>query len=92
MLTSTILITSFELNESSWYFKILCIFGCAGSSLLPVGFSLVAESGLLSSCVQASYCSGFSCCGARALGSTGFNSCSSWAQLLGLLVSTAQAL
>ena len=38
------------------YLFILFIFGCVGSSLLHVGFSLVAVS------------RGFSCCGARALG------------------------
>ena len=43
--------------------------GCAGSLLLPMAFSSCRESGLLSSCrVWVSCCSGFFCCGARALG------------------------
>ena len=42
----------------------LFIFGCIGSSLLRVGFSLVVASGGYSWL----WCSGFSCCGARALG------------------------
>ena len=45
------------------------IFGCVGSSLLHAGFFLVAVSRdypLLRA--RASHCGGFSCCGARALG------------------------
>ena len=46
----------------------LFIFDCIGSSLLHVGFSLVAVSGAtLRCCAWASHCGGFSCCGARAL-------------------------
>ena len=42
--------------------------------------SLVAASRAYSSFgAQASHCSGFFCCGARALGHTGFSSCGSWA-------------
>ena len=44
-------------------------FGCAGSSLLCAGFSLVeGKCGLLLSCVvRPSHCGCFPCCGARAL-------------------------
>ena len=53
-----------------YLFIYLFIFGCVGSSLLRVGFSLVASSrGYTLRCgAQASHCSGFSCYGARALG------------------------
>ena len=54
----------------------------------------VAAHGLLSSCREqgiplqdgawASHCSGFSCCGAQALGHVGFSSCCTWAQQLWL--------
>ena len=70
-------------------FVYLFIFGCAESSLL-CGLFLVWRGGLPSSLsVQASHCSGFSCCGERALGCSGFSSlanglssCSSQAQWL----------
>ena len=43
------------------------------------GSSLVAVSGLLSSCaVPASHHGGFSCCGAQALGCVGFSGRGSW--------------
>ena len=50
--------------------KFLFIFSCAGSSLFHRLFLVaVDEQGPLSSCgVKASPCNGFSCCGARALG------------------------
>ena len=58
----------------------LFIFGCAGFSLLCGLFSNCGEWGLLSSCgAEASYCDGFSCWGAQALGHTGFSSCGLWA-------------
>ena len=42
--------------------------------------SSCGEWGLLSSYgAWASHCSGFSCCGGRALGQVGFSSCSLWA-------------
>ena len=45
-------------------------------------FSSCRKWGLLPSCsAQASHCSGFSCCGAWALGHTGFNSWGTWAFL-----------
>ena len=47
----------------------LFLFGCAGSSL-PC--RLLSSFG-----AQASLCSGFCCCGARALGRAGFSSCCS---------------
>ena len=54
------------------------IFDCAGSLLLCGLFSSFDERELLSNCdTQASHCGGFSCWGARALGSTGFSSCGS---------------
>ena len=57
--------------------------GCDGSSLLH---------GLFSGCVAwASHCSGFSCCGARALGRSSFSSCDTWAQQLWLLGFKAKA-
>ena len=70
------------------YFKNICLlhflFGCAGSSLLCVGFLELRRTGLLSSCgVRASPCGGFSCCEAPALGS--------WAQYLQLPGPRAQA-
>ena len=47
----------------------LFIFGCVGSSLLRVGFPQLRRVGATLCCgAQASYCHGFSCCGARALG------------------------
>ena len=77
------------LSSFSYFFKknkfIYFIFDCVGSSLLHVGFSLVAASGGYSLlwCV-ASHCGGFS--RARALGvrasvvvARGLSSCGSWA-------------
>ena len=54
-------------------------------------FSLMARGGYSSGSVQASHCSGFSCCGAQTLGHTGFRSCNTWAQQLWLTGSRAQA-
>ena len=53
----------------------LFILGCAGSSLLLVGFSLVvANRGLLFSCgARASHCVGVSCCRAQPLGHIDFS-------------------
>ena len=52
------------------------LFGCAGSSLLCGLLSSCSVLGLLSSdSVRASYCAGFSCCGAQALGRRVFSSC-----------------
>ena len=46
----------------------VCI-GCVGSSLLCVGFLQLWRAGATLCCgAQASHCSGFFCCGARALG------------------------
>ena len=63
----------------------LFIFGCAESVAL-CGLSLLAASGGYSQDVAqvfliavASYCRGFFCCGAQALGHASFASCSSWA-------------
>ena len=48
---------------------ILLIFGCVVSSLLPAGFLQLRRAGATLRCgAQASHCGGFSCCGARALG------------------------
>ena len=53
-----------------YFFFFFC---CAGSLLLHRFFSSCSEWRLLSSCgVQASYCSGFSCCQAQTVGHTGF--------------------
>ena len=50
-------------------FIYLLIYGCVGSSLLHVGFSLVAGAGATLRCgARASHCGGLSCSGARALG------------------------
>jgi len=60
---------------------ILCIYDCAGSSLLHRLFSSCREQGLLFKCgTQASQGGSFSRCGARVLGRAhGLFSCSSWA-------------
>ena len=48
---------------------IFFFFGCVRSLLLHAGFLYLQRAGAtLHSGVQASHCSGFSCCGARALG------------------------
>ena len=62
-------IRSINLTSAEYAFlNLIFIFGCVGSSLLRVGFSLVAESGATLRCgAQASHCGGFSC-GAWALG------------------------
>ena len=61
---------------------LLFIFGCTGSLLLSVGFSLAAESrGYSLVMAQVSHCSGFSCCRAWALGCVGFSSYVTWAYL-----------
>ena len=63
-----------ELTSESFFLSffiykfIYFIFGCVGSSLLHMGFSLVAVSeGYFSLGARASHCGGFSCCGAWAL-------------------------
>ena len=51
------------------FYFILFIFGCVGSSLLHVGFLQLRRAGVTLRCgARASHCSGFSHCGARALG------------------------
>ena len=74
---------NFMFREFLFYFKFiyLFIFGCVGSSLLSVGFSLVPESRGYSSL----QCSGFSLRWLLLLWSTGsrhvgFSSYSTWAQ------------
>ena len=52
----------------------LFVCGCVGPSLLSGLFSSNGEQRLLSSGAQASYCSGFSCCGAWPLGCRGIRS------------------
>ena len=55
----------------------LFIFGCARSSLLHELFSSCSEQDQPFNChMQASYCHGFACCRAQALGHAGFSSCS----------------
>ena len=57
------------------YLVVLSFHCCTGFSLV------VAEQGILSSCSeQAFHCSGFSFCGAQALGHTGLSSCDMWLQ------------
>jgi len=58
----------FSLTTSFCMFIYLFIWGCAGSSLLCQLSSGCGQQGLLSSCMRASPCSGFSSCRARALG------------------------
>ena len=59
----------FILFKNRLFKKNLFIFVCIGSLLLCVAFSSCGERGLLFRCgVQASHCSGFSCCGAWGLG------------------------
>ena len=75
-----------------FYFWLCCVFWMC---FCTWAFSSCGEQKLLSSCsTRASQCGGYPCCGARALGSVGFSSCSSqsvehrlnscgaWAQLL----------
>ena len=50
-------------------FIYLFIFGCVGSSLPHAGFLQLRRAGATLPCgARASHCGGFSCCGARALG------------------------
>ena len=59
---------SFFKNKFIYLFY-LFIFGCVGSSLPLTGFLQLGQAGATLCCgVQASHCGGFSCCGARALG------------------------
>ena len=61
----TFLFLFFKIN----LFIYLFIFGCIGSSLLCVGFLWLLRAGAALHCGEwASHCGGFSCCGARALG------------------------
>ena len=69
----------------------LFIFACSGSLLLLRLFSSHGEWGYSSFRVWTPYYGGFSWCGARALGHLGFSNCDSWAQLLWLSGSRAQA-
>ena len=93
-------------NTGSWNanfflnkFIYLFIFGCTGSLLLCAGFLQLWRAGATLCCgARASHFSGFSCCGARALGvrasvvaARGLNSCGSRAQQLWLAGSRAQA-
>ena len=55
--------------KNVFIFIIYFIFGCVGSSLLHAGFLQLRRARATLRCsVQASYCGGFSCCGAWALG------------------------
>ena len=73
-----------------YLFVCLFIFGCVGSSLLHVGFLQLRRVRPTVSCgARASHCSGFSCCGAWALGARasvvvacGLSSCGARVQLL----------
>ena len=70
----------FKRKVSPFFF----LFGCIGSSLLRVGFPQLRQGGATVHCdARASHCSGFSCCGAQALGER--------AQQLWLAGSRAQA-
>ena len=69
-----------------YLFLFTYLFGCVGSSLLHMGFLQLHRAGATLRCgARASHCSGFSCCGARALGAQasvvvahGLSSCGSW--------------
>ena len=69
-----------------FYLFIYLIFGCVGSLLLHAGFLCLQRAGSTFRCgTRASPCSGFSCCGAWALGSWAsvvaarrLSSCGSW--------------
>ena len=50
------------------FLKIILSFGCVGSSLLQAFSSCIEVGPTLRCGAQASYCSVFSCCGARILG------------------------
>ena len=57
------------IKTQSLIYLFILIFGCVGSSLFCVGFLQLWRAGATLCCgVWASHCSGFSCCGARALG------------------------
>ena len=80
-------------------FIYLFIFGCVGSSLLSMGFlQLWQEGATLRRSAWTSHCSGFSCCGAWALGTQPsvvvtceLSSCGARAQLLrGMCLSACQ--
>ena len=70
-----------------YLFFVFCFFGFVGSSLLHTGFLQLRRVGATLHCsTWASYCGGFSCCGAQALGvwasvvvARGLSSCGSWA-------------
>ena len=60
-------------------------FGCVGSSLLRSGFLWLRRADVTLPCSVRAYCGGFSCCGARALGTRasvvaahGLSSCGTW--------------
>ena len=54
-------------------FFYLLLFGCIGSSLLRAGFLWLPRAGATLRCgARASHCSGFSCCGSRALGAQAY--------------------
>ena len=79
-------------SSLSFSLNVLFFLNAGWSSWLRGLFSSCDEWGLLSSCsAWSSPCSGFSCCGPRALGSMDFSSCEVWAQQLRLPGSTAQA-
>ena len=77
----------FYLHSPVGFFLLLLFFGCVGSSLLHVGFLQLQRAGATLHCsLQASHCSGFSCCGGGALGmwasvvaARRLSSCGSWA-------------
>ena len=61
--------SQFLKNLILFYFILFYFIGCVGSSLLHGSSSLVVELGATLRCgAQVSYCGGFSCCGAQALG------------------------
>ena len=69
----------FKFKFFSFYFLIIYLFLAALGLHCCVGFSLQQVEISLHCSEQASYCGGFSYCGAQALGHMGFSSCVSWA-------------
>ena len=82
----TPLLLLFSMCHLFFFFYLFFIFGYFGSLLLCMGFLQLQRAGVRE---RASYCGGFSCCRARALGAWasvvvahGLSSCGSRAQLL----------
>ena len=71
--------TTERLHFHPYFYLLIFIFDCAGPLLLCGLFSSCGKWGYSVAAAQTSHRSGFSCCGAWALGHVGFSSCSSQA-------------